>query len=78
MDIVYGQEDYHPSVPYRSETVLTASMENVLLMTRCVGVTILTTQPQAGGSISLSMIYGDTYLNESIKYNVKWIVFCRK
>lgn len=71
MDIVYGQKDSHPSAPCRSETALTASMENVLLMMRCVGVTILTTQPQAGGSISLSMIYEDAYLNKSIKCNVK-------
>lgn len=43
-----------------------------------MGVTIQTTQPQAGGSISLTMTYGDAHLNKSTKYNAKWIIFYSK
>lgn len=78
MDIIHGQNDYHTSTLSRSETVHTVSMEDFLLLKRCVGLTIQTTEPQAGGSISLNMTYGDAHLNKSIKYNVKWIIFYRK
>lgn len=38
-------------------------------------VTIQTIQPQAGGSISLNMTYGNAHLNKSIQYNLKGIIF---
>lgn len=78
MDIIHGRNDYRTSTLSRSETVHTVSMEDFLLLKRYVGVTIQTTQPQAGGSISLNMTYGEAHLNKSIKYNVKWIIFYRK
>lgn len=78
MDIIHGQNDYHTFTLSRSKTVQTLSMKDFLLLKRCVVVTIQTTQPQAGGSISLNMTYGDAHLNKSIKYNVKFIIFYRK
>lgn len=77
MDIFHGCNDYCTSTLNRRETVHTVSMEDFLLL-KCVRVTIQTIQPQAGGSISLNMTYGNAHLNKSIKYSLKGIIFYRK
>lgn len=77
MDIFHGRNDYRTSTLSRRETLHMVSMEDFLLL-KCVRVTIQTVQPQAGGSISLNMTYGNAHLNKSIKYNLKGIIFYRK
>lgn len=77
IDAFRGHNDYRTSTLSRREIVHMVSVEDFLLL-KCVGMTIQTIQPQAGGSISLNMTYGNAHLNKSIKYNLKRIIFYRK